>query len=147
MDTDEQCQFSPPPRERESSDTTGCKRIAHQATVVATFDQYRQQALSANQRRRKDYYSLPLRHRDLLPEFNDLLSDVDSKLEQNARFVQTLVDHNPFPVEDRDAALSARAPTESDHERVRSTLRQCARDWSETVKRTGISLCLSLANS
>jgi len=48
----------------------------HQATVVATFDSYRQQALSANQRRRADYYALPQRHRDLLPDYNDLLAKV-----------------------------------------------------------------------
>ncbi|GAA5965909.1 hypothetical protein JCM3765_006485 [Sporobolomyces pararoseus] len=104
---------------------------AHQATVVATFDSYRQQALSANQRRRADYYALPQKHRDLLPDFNQLLSDVDAKLEVNAQFVQRLIDANPFPPPE-DAAHSARAPTEADHERLRSTLRQCARDWSET---------------
>lgn len=48
----------------------------HQATVVATFDSYRQQALSANQRRRADYYALPQKHRDLLPDYNDLLTQV-----------------------------------------------------------------------
>ncbi|GAA5874463.1 hypothetical protein JCM16303_005861 [Sporobolomyces ruberrimus] len=104
---------------------------AHQATVVATFDQYRQQALSANQRRRADYYALPPRHRGLLPYFNQLLNEVDEKLEVNAEFVRELIDANPFPPLE-DAAHSARAPTEADHERLRSTLRQCARDWSET---------------
>ncbi|GAA5825913.1 hypothetical protein JCM5353_004551 [Sporobolomyces roseus] len=105
----------------------------HQATVVATFDSYRQQALSANQRRRADYYALPQKHRDLLPDYNDLLTQVDEKLEVNAEFVQKLIDANPFPPPE-DASYSARAPSEADHERLRSTLRQCARDWSETGK-------------
>ncbi|GAA5894400.1 carnosine N-methyltransferase family protein [Sporobolomyces salmoneus] len=107
---------------------------AHQATVVATFDQYRQSSLSANQRRRADYYALPLRHRELLPDFKELLNEVDEKLSENAQFVQLLIDSNPFPPPP-DASLSARAPTEADHERLRSTLRQCARDWSETGKK------------
>ncbi|GAA5940830.1 uncharacterized protein JCM15063_000892 [Sporobolomyces koalae] len=115
----------------EVDEATSQSEGAHQATVVATFDSYRQQALSANQRRRADYYALPPKHRDLLPEYNALLKEVDEKLEVNAEFVRKLIEANPFPPPE-DAAHSARAPTEADHERLRSTLRQCARDWSET---------------
>ncbi|GAA6061368.1 hypothetical protein JCM10212_005822 [Sporobolomyces blumeae] len=106
---------------------------AHQATVVAVFDRYGQQALSANQRRRADYYALPPRHRELLPGYNALLNEVDEKLQVNADLVVRMIEQNPFPPP-QDAALSAPAPTEADHERLRSTLRQCARDWSETGK-------------
>ncbi|GAA5886031.1 hypothetical protein JCM6882_004240 [Rhodosporidiobolus microsporus] len=105
----------------------------HQATVVATFDSYRQQALAANQRRRADFWALPKEHRDLLPGYSDLLREVDEKLQVNADLVRRMIDTNPFPPPE-DAALDALAPTESDHERLRSTLRQCARDWSEAGK-------------
>ncbi|GAA6014698.1 hypothetical protein JCM11491_000197 [Sporobolomyces phaffii] len=115
----------------ETDDARSQSEAAHRATVVATFDSYRRQALSANQRRRADYYALPLKHRDLLPDFNALLNEVDDKLQLNAEFVQRMIEANPFPPPE-DAALSAQAPTEADHERLRSTLRQCARDWSET---------------
>lgn len=57
---------------------TDALESAHQATVVATFDRYLQQALSANQRRRADYYSLSEGHRALLPGFNDLLKEVSA---------------------------------------------------------------------
>lgn len=60
----------------ETDETQSQSEGAHQATVVATFDSYRQQALSANQRRRADYYALPPKHRDLLPQFNQMLNDV-----------------------------------------------------------------------
>ncbi|GAA5820698.1 hypothetical protein JCM3770_001457 [Rhodotorula araucariae] len=105
----------------------------HQATVQATFDSYRRQSLAANQRRRADYYGLPKSHRDLVPGYNDLLRQVDERLSINAELVQSMVDANPFPPPP-DAALDAPAPTEADHERLRSTLRQCVRDWSETGK-------------
>ncbi|KAM0756073.1 N2227-domain-containing protein [Meredithblackwellia eburnea MCA 4105] len=106
---------------------------AHQATVVATFDSYLRRALSANQRRRGDYYCLSEEHRALLPGYNDLLKQVDEKLRVNGQLVEAMIDSNVFPP-DPDAALSAPAPKESDHEKLRSTLRQCVRDWSEQGK-------------
>lgn len=48
----------------------------HQATVQATFDSYRQASLSANQRRRADYYALPKSHRELLGDYSALLREV-----------------------------------------------------------------------
>ncbi|GAA6015119.1 hypothetical protein JCM8202_004886 [Rhodotorula sphaerocarpa] len=106
---------------------------AHQATVVATFDSYRAASLSANQRRRADYYALSAKHRELLEDYNDLLREIDEKLLKNAELVQQMIEQNPFPPPE-DAALDAPAPTDADHDRLRSTLRQCVRDWSETGK-------------
>jgi carnosine N-methyltransferase len=50
----------------------------HQATVAATWDSYLRTALSANQRRRADYYSLSERHRQLLPDYKELLSQASA---------------------------------------------------------------------
>ncbi|CEQ39662.1 SPOSA6832_01221, partial [Sporobolomyces salmonicolor] len=97
------------------SDDSRQSEAWHQATVAATFDSYRQQALSANQRRRADYYALSARHRELLPGYNELLAEVDAKLQFNADLVRRMIDCNPFPPPG-DAALSAPAPTEADHE-------------------------------
>lgn len=87
----------PPPYEPDSSSLESAQKEAeHQATVrtlsctpqqqahpssgakqvTATFDQYRQAALSANQRRRSDYYALPAAHRALLPDYSALLNQV-----------------------------------------------------------------------
>ncbi|GAA5820008.1 hypothetical protein JCM11251_005445 [Rhodosporidiobolus azoricus] len=124
----------PPYPAGEANDAQGeLTEAQHQATVAATFDSYRQQALAANQRRRADFWALPKEHRDLLPRYSELLKEVDEKLEVNAALVRRMIDANPFPPPE-DAALDALAPTESDHERLRSTLRQCARDWSEAGK-------------
>ncbi|GJN90547.1 hypothetical protein Rhopal_003559-T1 [Rhodotorula paludigena] len=117
----------------DAASTSSLSEDHHQAVVAATFDLYRRQALSANQRRRADYYALPKAHRDLLPGYNALLGQVDEKLMVNAELVQRMINVNPFPAPE-DAALDAPAPTESDHERLRSTLRQCARDWSDEGK-------------
>lgn len=60
------------------SDSTSSERKEdlHKATVTATFDSYLRQVLSANQRRRGDYYMLPEAHRQLLPEYPLLLNKV-----------------------------------------------------------------------
>lgn len=66
------------PQQAESS-TDNDNELAeseHTATIVATFDRYLQQALSANQRRRADYWSLPTEHRALLEGFSELLKVV-----------------------------------------------------------------------
>lgn len=60
-----------PPSAADSFD-----EAAHQAQVQATFDLYRRAALSSNQRRRADFYALPKRHRDLLPDYNSFLREV-----------------------------------------------------------------------
>ncbi|SCV71998.1 BQ2448_4692 [Microbotryum intermedium] len=100
----------------------------HQATVVATFDSYRRVALSANQRRRADYFQLPPQHRRLLPGYAELLNKVDGLLSENANFFHAVVQLNPFPPAQQ--VVDAEAPQEADHERLRSILRSVARDWS-----------------
>lgn len=51
---------------------------AHQATVQACWDSYLRTALSANQRRRADFFSLPVRQRELLGDYSALLSQVSA---------------------------------------------------------------------
>lgn len=51
--------------------------------------------LSANNRRRKDYYKLPLSNRQLLDEISwrARLEAVDEKIMANAEFLAMVVDH------------------------------------------------------
>ncbi|SCZ88523.1 BZ3500_MvSof-1268-A1-R1_Chr2-1g04466 [Microbotryum saponariae] len=114
--------------ESESEAPNNDTEAHHQATVVATFDSYRRVALSANQRRRADYFQLPPQHRRLLPGYAELLNKVDGLLSQNAHFLHAVVELNPFPPAQQ--IVDAEAPQEPDHERLRSTLRSVARDWS-----------------
>ncbi|EJU01374.1 N2227-domain-containing protein [Dacryopinax primogenitus] len=67
---------------------------AHFRQVVTTFRQYRQYSLSANIRRRKDFYSLPLPHQKLLREVGwyQKLGDVDDAILVNADFLEQIVD-------------------------------------------------------
>ncbi|KAM0791356.1 hypothetical protein ACM66B_005823 [Microbotryomycetes sp. NB124-2] len=105
----------------------------HRATVTATFDRYLQHAMSANRKRRADYYALSQRHQELLPDYADLLSEVDDCLLTNHHLVKAMIEQNVFPPSE-EAALAAPSPTDAEYERLRSTLRQCVRDWSSTGK-------------
>lgn len=95
------------------------KEEHHKATITATFDTYLQNALSANQRRRADFFSMPIEERQLLQaendDYKDLLSRVDDCLTKNDELVRAMIAEPPFPASE-DAAFGAPAPTESDHE-------------------------------
>lgn len=48
----------------------------HRATICASFDRYLQTSMSANQKRRADFYALSANHQALLPGYAELLREV-----------------------------------------------------------------------
>ncbi|SRR6266436_10191801 len=74
----------------------------HFGTVLDAFAQYRQYSLSANSRRLKDFYSLPISHQNLLNElgFRKKIDMVDQRIEANAKFLHAVVDHPDIFTED-----------------------------------------------
>ncbi|KAI5119470.1 hypothetical protein M0805_007204 [Coniferiporia weirii] len=65
----------------------------HFANVVATFEQYGSYALAANNRRRKDFYSLSQADQQLIDElgWKEKLIDIDRAILANAKFVQQII--------------------------------------------------------
>ncbi|KZS96886.1 N2227-domain-containing protein [Sistotremastrum niveocremeum HHB9708] len=63
------------------------------SNVVATFEQYESYALSANHRRRKDYYRLPKADQEYLEKlgYKKKLSAVDDAIHENALFLRKIV--------------------------------------------------------
>ncbi|TFK52860.1 N2227-domain-containing protein [Heliocybe sulcata] len=61
--------------------------------VMETFRQYASYSLAANNRRRKDFYTLPLEDRQLLDElgYKQKLDEVDKAILANAEFLQEVV--------------------------------------------------------
>lgn len=106
-----------------------------QATIVAAFDRYRAVSLSLNHRRRTTYYALSRSHQLLLSGHLELLKEVDDRIRINAEVVERFVANDTFGQSIDDSVDdAAAAPTSADHERLRSTLRQCVRDWSLEVR-------------
>lgn len=133
------------------------------ATIHATFDRYLPHALSVNNRRRKDYFSLEKRYQDLLPGYasanasttdgneaageGGLLKKVDDAIRTNGILVREMLEGSGVNflaetmegnVIDEDEGDSggidgADAPSEADFGKLESTLRQCVRDWSVEV--------------
>ncbi|KAL1745155.1 N2227-like protein-domain-containing protein [Schizophyllum fasciatum] len=154
----------------------------HFANVVTTFQNYGPYALAANNRRRKDLFTLPQADQDLLTRlgYKEKLEKADAAILENAEFLKQIVanpeifgigadsglddceDHGDEPngsaLADRhkhehshahshdhgshshagSAPTSAPGrkrrrykPTEFDMDKLRSTLKQLVRDWSE----------------
>ncbi|KAF8812835.1 N2227-domain-containing protein [Phlegmacium glaucopus] len=154
----------------------------HFATVIRTFKQYAQYSLSANNRRRKDLYSLPRADQDVLNGlgYKEKLEAIDKAILVNANFLAQIVadpeifghdldieeeenssESDPATASHRSSQQSPShshshphshsaehthshggsptgpnrtkkyKPSEFDMDKLRSTLKQFVRDWSE----------------
>ncbi|EMD36969.1 hypothetical protein CERSUDRAFT_106004 [Gelatoporia subvermispora B] len=65
----------------------------HFAKVITTFKQYAQHSLAANNRRRKDFFTLPIEDRQLLDglKYKEKLAAVDHAILVNAEFLNLIV--------------------------------------------------------
>ncbi|CAG8602709.1 17165_t:CDS:10, partial [Dentiscutata erythropus] len=86
----------------------------HFRKVLNTFALYKSYALSANNRRRTDYYALSERHRALIPSYLEILNK-DSF-------------HPNFQYE-KDSSTHSQI-TEFDMDKLRSTIKQFVREWA-----------------
>ncbi|KAI0342396.1 N2227-domain-containing protein [Trametopsis cervina] len=141
------------------------------AKVISTFKQYGPYALTANNRRRKDIYTLSRADQQLLSElgYKEKLQAVDQAILANAEFLNKIVantqmfgpggnehfdeadahagpshshshshgshghDHGHGHSHGRHSQGEMR-PTDADMEKLRSTIKQFVRDWSEEGK-------------
>ncbi|GBE83482.1 Carnosine N-methyltransferase [Sparassis crispa] len=161
---------------------------AHFANVITAFQQYAPYALTANNRRRKDFYTLSRADQDLLDDlgYKEKLAEADRAILMNATFLNQIVanpeifghevdaDDEQGPQQELPVAQSERhvhghpyaqhshgkhihthshstpadkstnndasvshpkakryRPTDFDMDKLRSTLKQFVRDWSE----------------
>lgn len=160
----------------------------HFSNVITTFQQYAQYSLAANNRRRKDIYTLPQGDKELLDSlgYRQKLQEVDRAILVNAEFLKLIVakpeifGHDLDSPEDADENKAGSGvlydhlhgdmhshshshphhhhshshnhanatpdprpgskhqgkykPTDFDMDKLRSTLKQFVRDWSEEGK-------------
>ncbi|RIB25886.1 hypothetical protein C2G38_2012776 [Gigaspora rosea] len=113
----------------------------HFRKVLNTFALYKSYALSANNRRRKDYYALSERHRAFIPSYLEILSKVDQAIIKNHLVLkQILADSRLFTRDDKDSFCSNfqyekdssthSQITEFDMDKLRSTIKQFVREWA-----------------
>ncbi|CAK5270825.1 unnamed protein product [Mycena citricolor] len=132
---------------------------AHFANVIAAFRYYARYSLSANNRRRKDFFRLPSADRELLAAlgYKAKLDRVDEAIEANADFLGLIVEDpeifgqagegeeyaepraeghshlhgHSYNHEHGAGSAEPYTPTDFDMDKLRSTLKQFVRDWSE----------------
>ncbi|KAK9767014.1 hypothetical protein K7432_003489 [Basidiobolus ranarum] len=115
----------------------------HFRKVVATFASYRVHSHGINKRKKESYAALPEEHKAYIPYYMDRLARIDQAISDNYTFIKAIVaDHQIF-VEQEEQEVShlkikankeRPAVSEFDMDKVRSTLKQFVRDWSEKGK-------------
>ncbi|KAF8173243.1 N2227-domain-containing protein [Mycena galopus ATCC 62051] len=96
----------------------------HFSNVITTFKNYAQYSLSANNRRRKDFFTLPKPDQDLLVTlgYKDKLDQVDAAILANADFLSEVVSdpeifgHDIGPVDEPDPPIDSSPPVDYSHE-------------------------------
>lgn len=106
---------------------------AHFLNIINTFNAYQAYCLSANQVRRKHFYSLSGSQRALLPDYAKRLNDVDEAIQHNASVLQAIIaDADMFGIDIPDKEhMPLRRATDHDMDKLRSTIKQFVRDWSQ----------------
>ncbi|KAH9997135.1 N2227-domain-containing protein [Russula vinacea] len=135
----------------------------HFQNVITAIQQYAPYTLAGNNRRRKDIFTLPRQDQALIEQlgYKRKLAEVDNAILANAAFLNQIV-ANPEIFEnggpsseseaeaedgdglgenlgldesrDEENTRRKRRPTDFDMDKVRSTLKQLVRDWSEEGK-------------
>ncbi|GAA96090.1 uncharacterized protein L969DRAFT_49634 [Mixia osmundae IAM 14324] len=117
---------------------------AHVRAVIASLRRYRPEALTSNNKRRSDFYQLSLAHQDLLGQpHKDLIKNIDGCILANARFLALVADTASEGIfisegaagSEEQQASHAHSHNREDASKVRSTLKQFAREWSSAGAR------------
>ena len=89
--------------------------------VVNAFKNYRSHSLASNEKRRKDWLSIPSHHRSLITSFEARLDQVEQRISKNAdvihKIVHELADNSESSQSKKSALLKS---TEGDMDKVRS---------------------------
>lgn len=119
----------------------------HLIKVISAFANYKRHAQTQNQRRRRDYSSLPEHHKKLVPHYLTKINQVDDCIQENMSLIRAIVQSASMFLPDQhsskegdDTMMTAtktnnKPPPVSpmDMDKVKSTLKQFVRDWSKEV--------------
>jgi carnosine N-methyltransferase len=98
----------------------------HFNQVLHVFSQYHVYSIHHHRRRMHDFMALPMEHKTLIKEYPLKLRDTERCITTNASFLNRVVTNTSlFSKEHTETPI-----VDGDMDRVRSTLKQCVRDWS-----------------
>lgn len=100
--------------------------------TLSSYSLYRQSLHAANQLRRTDYISLNDTHKSLIPDYLARLEEIDEAIARNAKLVEDMMYSGCLAMLEEEWTTSLRVmPGNGDMEKIRSTVRQVVRDWTE----------------
>ncbi|KAG4108714.1 N2227-domain-containing protein [Neocallimastix lanati (nom. inval.)] len=124
--------FSNSPNEVKENDRV--EEEKHLRDVLNTFLHYEKFAQNMNNRKKKDYKRLPENHKELFPNIMKKLDTIDELIKVNYNFIKLMIqDYVPYD-SDPYKIFQGRSVKSSDIDKVKSTLKQFVRDWSEEGK-------------
>ncbi|XP_029960319.1 carnosine N-methyltransferase [Salarias fasciatus] len=105
--------------------------------IINAFKFYRAHVQDRVQRAERQFLSLPKHHQDLLPGVLSNLAHISQCAEHNQEVLQAIV-HNSLHIfenmeySEREDPRKARPSSTFDMDKLKSTIKQFVRDWSET---------------
>jgi len=104
--------------------------MEHLNRIYASFDYYRHWQFDRIRRKEGNFELLPLTMKNLLPDFGKKFKRMRECVIENQKFLSLMTRHPLSP-----AQLTAKGrwdtPSNFNMDKVRSTLKQCVRDWGE----------------
>ncbi|KAI7859077.1 N2227-like protein-domain-containing protein [Circinella umbellata] len=116
---------------------------AHLRTVLTAFTYYKAHSRNRNHRRRRDFLALPEHHKRLIPDVLEKIDKVEHCIEKNMIMLRDIVkcagmfmgiDPRVLVAEGSQIQGDKPPVTPMDMDKVRSTLKQFVRDWSDEGK-------------
>eukprot|EP00833_Pecoramyces_ruminatium_P014566 jgi/Orpsp1_1/1188598/evm.model.d7180000065976.1 len=106
----------------------------HLRDVLNTFLHYEIYAQNMNNKKKSDYRRLPEKHKLLFPDTLKKLNTVDELIKVNYNFIKLMIqDYVPYDA-DPNKIFQGRSVKTLEIDKVKSTLKQFVRDWSDEGK-------------
>ncbi|ORX79885.1 N2227-domain-containing protein [Anaeromyces robustus] len=106
----------------------------HLRNVLNTFLHYEIYSQNMNNKKKIDFKKLPENHKKLFPDVLNKLNTIDEYIKINTHFIKLMIqDYVPYD-SDSTKLFQGRSLKQLEVDKVRSTLKQFARDWSDQGK-------------
>jgi len=106
----------------------------HLRNVLNTFLHYGIYSQNMNSKKKIDYKKLSENHKKLFPDILNKLNTIDEYIKINTHFIKLMIqDYVPYD-SDSSKLFQGRSVKQLEVDKVRSTLKQFVRDWSEEGK-------------
>jgi len=106
----------------------------HLREVLNTFLHYEIYAQNMNNKKKSDYRLLPVKHKLLFPNVLKKLNTIDELIKVNSNFIKLMIqDYVPYNA-DPNKVFQGRSVKTLEIDKVKSTLKQFVRDWSDEGK-------------